>query len=122
MPNESPRRATPPVRRELVRCAFCGRSAKHVRRLVRVPTGFVCDVCVDACADLIQEALSHPIAPDVPRLLSADLDTQCAVCDTVVQQDEAVAVEGRGGPVCRACVDAIVAAWWASGDESGRPQ
>ena len=38
-------------------CAFCGRTEHQVNFLIPSPTGvFICDFCVDACADLIDEA------------------------------------------------------------------
>ncbi len=38
-------------------CSFCGRTEHQVNFLIPSPTGvFICDFCVDACADLIDEA------------------------------------------------------------------
>ena len=108
--------------RYVVRCGYCRRSARDVRRLLVVPGGFVCDVCVTACAELIAEADQHPIAPDGPKVMAADLDTQCAVCDTIVQHGEIVMVQGRGGPVCKACVESLVDAWFTAGDQGPAPQ
>ncbi len=42
-------------------CSFCGRNEKAVQFLVPAPTGaaFICDVCIEACGDLIQEAMEE---------------------------------------------------------------
>jgi ATP-dependent Clp protease ATP-binding subunit ClpX len=38
-------------------CSFCGRTENLVNFLIPSPTGaYICDFCVDACADLIDEA------------------------------------------------------------------
>ena len=43
---------------DLRRCAFCGRTEHQVKFLIPSPTGvYICDVCVDACADLIDQTL-----------------------------------------------------------------
>ena len=43
---------------DLRRCAFCGRTEHQVNFLIPSPTGvYICDVCVDACADLIDQTL-----------------------------------------------------------------
>ena len=108
--------------RHLVRCGYCRRSARRVRRLVAVPGGYICDVCVTACAELLAEADRHPIAPDGPKVMAADLDTQCAVCDTIVQREEVVMVPGRGGPICKVCVESLVNALFTAGDQDPSPQ
>lgn len=42
----------------LRRCSFCGRSENQVNFLIPSPTGaYICDVCVEACADLIDQTL-----------------------------------------------------------------
>ena len=40
-------------------CAFCGRNEHQVNFLIPSPTGvYICDFCVDACAELIDEVQS----------------------------------------------------------------
>ncbi|MCX7338228.1 MAG: ATP-dependent Clp protease ATP-binding subunit ClpX [Alphaproteobacteria bacterium] len=36
-------------------CSFCGKSQHEVRKLIAGPTVFVCDECVELCADIIRE-------------------------------------------------------------------
>ncbi len=41
-----------------VRCSFCGKSQKQVRKLIAGPNGaFICDECVDICTEIIDEEL-----------------------------------------------------------------
>lgn len=108
----------PPFERKVARCDFCGRSAKKARRLVAVPRGHVCDVCVTACAELIVEADQHLVAAAQPRVLESNLDAECSVCDTIVRPDECVTIANRGGPVCLVCVERLVEIWGALGGGS----
>jgi ATP-dependent Clp protease ATP-binding subunit ClpX len=40
---------------KLLRCSFCGRSELEVRFLIAGADVFICDDCVDLCADIIAE-------------------------------------------------------------------
>lgn len=41
-----------------VRCSFCGKSQKQVRKLIAGPNGaFICDECIDICYEIIEEEL-----------------------------------------------------------------
>ena len=40
----------------IVRCSFCGKTQNQVGRLIAGPNGaFICDGCVDVCAEIIEE-------------------------------------------------------------------
>ena len=42
-----------------IRCSFCGKEQGQVRRLVKGPTNiFICDECVAACSDILEESLA----------------------------------------------------------------
>ena len=36
-------------------CSFCGKSQHEVKKLIAVPTVFICDECVELCMDIIKE-------------------------------------------------------------------
>ena len=39
-----------------IRCSFCGKTQEQVGRLISGPNGaFICDECVDICAEIIEE-------------------------------------------------------------------
>jgi len=38
-----------------LRCSFCHKSQYAVRRLIAAPTVFICDECVGACVDILDE-------------------------------------------------------------------
>lgn len=45
---------------ERIRCSFCGKSDGQVRKLIAGPNGaYICDECVDICAEIIEEELEE---------------------------------------------------------------
>jgi ATP-dependent Clp protease ATP-binding subunit ClpX len=42
---------------KLLYCSFCGKSQHEVRKLIAVPSVFICDECVELCNDIIREEL-----------------------------------------------------------------
>ena len=43
-----------------IRCSFCGKTQDQVRKLVKGPDNtYICDECVQACADILEESLSQ---------------------------------------------------------------
>lgn len=47
-----------------VRCSFCGKSGKEVKRLIAGKNAFICNECVSLCLDILDEDL---VAPDDGR-------------------------------------------------------
>lgn len=73
-------------------CSFCGKSANNVRKLIAGPNNgvFICDECIDICADIIEEEFEdfdsgdkHEINLQKPKEIKEFLDQY------VVGQDEA---------------------------------
>jgi ATP-dependent Clp protease ATP-binding subunit ClpX len=46
---------TPTDNEERVRCSFCGKDAKDVRKLIAGPKVHICDECVQLCREIIDE-------------------------------------------------------------------
>jgi ATP-dependent Clp protease ATP-binding subunit ClpX len=73
---------------ELLKCSFCGKSQKQVKKLIAGPGVYICDECIDLCNEIIEEELtetsevSFDTLPN-PREVRAFLD------DYVVGQDDA---------------------------------
>ena len=43
-----------------IRCSFCGKTQDQVGRMISGPNGaFICDECVDVCAEIIDEELEN---------------------------------------------------------------
>jgi ATP-dependent Clp protease ATP-binding subunit ClpX len=73
---------------DLLKCSFCGKSQKQVKKLIAGPGVYICDECIDLCNEIIEEEFSA--APEInftelpkPVEISSYLD------DYVVGQDPA---------------------------------
>jgi len=44
---------------ELLKCSFCGKSQKQVKKLIAGPGVYICDECVDLCNEIIDEELTE---------------------------------------------------------------
>ena len=40
---------------ELLKCSFCGKSQKQVKKLIAGPGVYICDECIDLCTEIIEE-------------------------------------------------------------------
>ncbi len=73
---------------ELLKCSFCGKSQKQVKKLIAGPGVYICDECIDLCNEIIEEEFteSSELRFDelpTPREVRTFLD------DYVVGQDDA---------------------------------
>ncbi|MEY3029293.1 MAG: ATP-dependent Clp protease ATP-binding subunit ClpX [Actinomycetota bacterium] len=74
---------------ELLKCSFCGKSQKQVRKLIAGPGVYICDECIELCNEIIEEELgavgsvSEPTELPNPRQIKAFLD------EYVIGQDAA---------------------------------
>ncbi len=64
---------------ELVKCSFCGKSQKQVKKLIAGPGVYVCNECIDLCNEIIDEELSDQAEVNfeklpTPREIRAFLD------------------------------------------------
>lgn len=48
-----------------LKCSFCGKSQRQVRKLIAGPGVYICDECIDLCNDIVEDELAeeHPSAP-----------------------------------------------------------
>ncbi len=73
---------------ELLKCSFCGKTQKQVKKLIAGPGVYICDECIDLCNEIIEEELTETgeFALDElpkPREIFAFLD------DYIVGQEQA---------------------------------
>src|SRR5207248_138072 len=70
---------------DLLKCSFCGKSQKQVKKLIAGPGVYICDECIDLCNEIIEEELSETwyVGEDVENILlklsqAADYDVKKA--------------------------------------------
>ena len=73
---------------ELVKCSFCGKSQKQVKKLIAGPGVYICDECIDLCNEIIEEEFTTTAEVGIeqlptPREIRAFLD------EYVVGQEQA---------------------------------
>ncbi|NCG23266.1 MAG: ATP-dependent Clp protease ATP-binding subunit ClpX, partial [Actinobacteria bacterium] len=44
---------------ELLKCSFCGKSQKQVKKLIAGPGVYICDECIDLCNEIVEEELAE---------------------------------------------------------------
>ncbi|MDR7081133.1 ATP-dependent Clp protease ATP-binding subunit ClpX [Arthrobacter ginsengisoli] len=44
---------------DLLKCSFCGKSQKQVRKLIAGPGVYICDECIELCNEIIEEELAE---------------------------------------------------------------
>jgi ATP-dependent Clp protease ATP-binding subunit ClpX len=63
----------------LLKCSFCGKSQKQVRKLIAGPGVYICDECIELCNEILEEELTEGSVQPLselpkPREISAFLD------------------------------------------------
>lgn len=44
----------------LLKCSFCGKTQKQVKKLIAGPSVYICDECIELCNEIIEEELAEP--------------------------------------------------------------
>lgn len=75
-----------------IRCSFCNKAQDQVRKLIAGPEGvYICDECVDICADIIDEEFDDEEAQDTPPEINLlkPAEIKNFLDDYVIGQDDA---------------------------------
>ena len=90
---------------DLLKCSFCGKSQKQVKKLIAGPGVYICDECIDLCNEIIRmrELLERMIADasgkeqsevsrDIERdkILTADQAVEYGLIDAVLSSRSVV--------------------------------
>jgi ATP-dependent Clp protease ATP-binding subunit ClpX len=73
---------------DLLKCSFCGKSQKQVKKLIAGPGVYICDECIDLCNEIIEEELAESAEvrwDDLPK----PMEIREFLDDYVVGQDAA---------------------------------
>jgi len=97
---------------DLLKCSFCGKSQKQVKKLIAGPGVYICDECIDLCNEIIEEELAEAGEVKLDELPKPaeihDFLDQYVIGQTVTKRTLSVAVynhykriqagdKGRGG-------------------------
>ena len=69
-------------------CSFCGKSQHEVRKLIAGPNVFICNECVELCADIISEEERKTRKATGPTIMSPS-EIKDVLDDYVVGQEQA---------------------------------
>ena len=73
---------------EGLKCSFCNKSQRDVRKLIAGPTVYICDECVDICLDIIAEERETE-DPDGRMRLPKPVEIKAFLDEYVIGQDQA---------------------------------
>ncbi|MEN9792743.1 MAG: hypothetical protein RL330_821, partial [Actinomycetota bacterium] len=73
---------------ELVKCSFCGKSQKQVKKLIAGPGVYICDECIDLCNEIIEEEAVDRSDSRIENL-PTPVETRAFLDEYVVGQDRA---------------------------------
>ena len=73
---------------ELLKCSFCGKSQKQVKKLIAGPGVYICDECIDLCNEIIEEEFS--VTEEITFTeLPKPVEINSYLADYVVGQEDA---------------------------------
>lgn len=70
------------------RCSFCNKTQEQVRKLIAGPNAYICDECVDICAEIIEEEFEDEAEYDDINLLKP-VEIKSFLDQYVIGQDDA---------------------------------
>ena len=73
---------------ELVKCSFCAKSQKLVKKLIAGPGVYICDECIDLCNEIIDEEFTQTPTVGIEEL-PIPRDIRAFLDEYVVGQDQA---------------------------------
>ena len=81
---------------DLLKCSFCGKSQKSVKKLIAGPGVYICDECIDLCNEIIEEELTDSVDIGLEKLPKPreifDFLRECVIGQDAAKRSLAVAV------------------------------
>jgi len=74
---------------DLLKCSFCGKSQKQVKKLIAGPAIYICDECIELCNEIIEDEFAE--GPDLGLIeeLPKPRDIRAFLDEYVIGQDRA---------------------------------
>ena len=73
---------------ELLKCSFCGKSQKQVKKLIAGPGVYICDECIELCNEIIEEEVGERSGVEFDSL-PTPVETRAFLDEYVVGQERA---------------------------------
>ncbi|MFM7211355.1 MAG: ATP-dependent Clp protease ATP-binding subunit ClpX, partial [Actinomycetota bacterium] len=73
---------------ELLKCSFCGKSQKQVKKLIAGPGVYICDECIELCNEIIEEEVGDRSEVRL-EALPTPVETRAFLDEYVVGQERA---------------------------------
>ena len=74
---------------DTLKCSFCGKGQKEVRKLIAGPTVYICDECVNLCNDIMAEEFDTSFDINISKKLPTPKEIKGFLDDYVIEQDHA---------------------------------
>jgi ATP-dependent Clp protease ATP-binding subunit ClpX len=73
-----------------LKCSFCGKGQRHVKKLIAGPGVYICDECIDLCNDIVDDEIAeepreHSLLEDLPT----PMELHRAIDEYVIGQERA---------------------------------
>ena len=88
---------------ESLRCSFCNKSQRDVRKLISGPNVLICDECVDICLDIIAEDKVMEAETQDSEVGSALVQGPAVSCSFCGQRTVPVDIP-KGTVMCLSCI------------------
>ncbi len=72
-----------------LKCSFCGKGQREVRKLIAGPTVYICDECVGLCNEIMAEEFESSFDINLSRKLPTPKEIRGFLDDYVIEQDMA---------------------------------
>jgi ATP-dependent Clp protease ATP-binding subunit ClpX len=72
---------------DILKCSFCGKGQKEVRKLIAGPTVYICDECVTLCNEIMAEEFESSFDINITQKLPTPKEIKSFLDDYVIEQE-----------------------------------
>lgn len=73
----------------ILKCSFCGKSQKEVRKLIAGPTVYICNECIALCNDIMAEEIDASFDINITQKLPKPKEIKSFLDDYIIEQSRA---------------------------------